>query len=97
MTESSLADVCAVIVSYHPEPSAISSLVDKAAMQVGAVVLVDNASVGDWQSALAESVSHRGGALLAQPHNLGLAAAQNIGIAWARSHGYRHSSRRPAS
>ena len=85
-----MTDVCAVIVSYHPEPSAISNLVDKAAMQVGAVVLVDNASVGDWQPALAESLSHRGGALLVQPHNLGLAAAQNIGIAWARSHGYRH-------
>lgn len=85
-----MTDVCAVIVSYHPESSVISKLVDKAAMQVGAVVLVDNASVGSWQPALAESLSHRGGALLAQPHNLGLAAAQNIGIDWARSHGYRH-------
>ncbi|WP_254425008.1 glycosyltransferase family 2 protein [Rhodanobacter sp. B04] len=85
-----MTDVCAVIVSYQPEPAAISSLVDKVAIQVGAVALVDNASAGGWQQALAESLSHRGGALLEQPYNLGLAAAQNIGIAWARSHGYRH-------
>jgi rhamnosyltransferase len=90
MTESCVTNVCAVIVSYHPEPNAISSLLDKMAVQVGAVVLVDNASEGDWHPVLAESLSRRGGVLLAQPHNLGLAAAQNIGIDWARSNGFRY-------
>jgi rhamnosyltransferase len=90
MSESPITGVCAVIVSYHPEPIAISSLVDKVAAQVDAVVLVDNASVGDWQPVLTETLSCRGGALLMQPYNLGLAAAQNIGIDWARSNGYRY-------
>ena len=90
MTEFPATDVCAVIVSYHPEPAAILGLADGMARQVGAVVLVDNASGGDWQLVLAETLSARGGALLGQPHNLGLAAAQNIGIEWARANGYRY-------
>lgn len=90
MTEHVVATVCAVIVSYHPEPMALRRLLDGVEPQVGAVVLVDNASDGDWHQAFGEALSARGGALLGQPHNRGLAAAQNIGIAWARSQGYQH-------
>jgi rhamnosyltransferase len=90
MTELSASGVCAVIVSYHPEPAAMLGLIAAVLPQVGAVVLVDNASSGDWQRALAQALSAAGGALLGQPHNLGLAAAQNVGIEWARSGGYRH-------
>lgn len=82
--------VCAVIVSYRPEPTALRRLVDGVAGQVGAMVLVDNASDGDWQPALARTLAAGGGELLGQSHNVGLAAAQNIGIEWARSHGYQH-------
>ena len=90
MTDSFATDVCAVVVSYRPEPVVISGLIEAVMPQVGAVVLIDNASAGDWQQALGEALSDRGGALLRQSHNLGLAAAQNIGIAWARSKGYRY-------
>lgn len=90
MTELATANVCAVIVSYHPEQAAITQLIDVVAAQVGAVVLVDNASGGDWQSVLGEVLSGRSGALLAQSRNVGLAAAQNVGIDWARSHGYHY-------
>ncbi len=90
MTDHSATTVCAVIVSYHPEPGTLSTLVDTVAAQVGAVALVDNASRGDWQARLGEVISVRGGVVLCQPCNVGLAGAQNIGIDWARSHGYRH-------
>lgn len=83
-------EVCAVIVSYQPEPAAIAALVSVVLPQVGALVIVDNASTGHWQFALGQMLSARGGALLAQPHNIGLAAAQNQGIDWARSKGYSH-------
>ena len=63
-------------------------LVENTGGQVGAVVLVDNASEGGWQESLAAVLSRRGGALLEQSANLGLAAAQNVGIEWARSNGY---------
>jgi len=90
MTEASVSDVCAVVVSYRPEPGALAQLVDAVVPQVGAVVLVDNASDGDWQVAIGARLAAHGGALLDQPRNVGLAAAQNVGIDWARRHGFRH-------
>ncbi len=90
MTEHPGHEVCAVVVSYHPDPTTIGRLIDSVARQVGAVVLVDNASDGGWQPAVAATLHVVGGALLAQPTNVGLAAAQNVGIEWARAHGYRY-------
>jgi rhamnosyltransferase len=90
MTRLSTSEICAVIVSYHPDPDAITSLIDAVAPQVGAVVLVDNASGGDWQAALERTLVAAHGGLLGQPRNIGLAAAQNLGIDWARSNSYRH-------
>src|SRR6185312_14441774 len=90
MTDATVGDVCAVVVSYRPEPDAMVRLVDAVMPQVGAVVLVDNASDGDWNQVLGRRLSAQGGAMLRQSRNLGLAAAQNVGIDWAREHGYRH-------
>lgn len=90
MTEPADREVCAVVVSYHPEPAAITALVAAVAAQAQAVILVDNGSDGAWQASLAQTLSAAGGALIAQPRNIGLAAAQNLGIDWARAHGYRH-------
>jgi rhamnosyltransferase len=87
MTESSTTNICAVIVSYQPDLVGLRNLVDRVASQVGAVVLVDNASDPLWQQTLSATLLARGGALLVQDTNLGLAAAQNIGIDWARSRG----------
>lgn len=90
MTEQSCPDVCAVVVSYQPDPRVIANLVEAMTTQAAAVVLVDNASDGDWQPALTSKLLAAGGALLRQPHNAGLAAAQNLGIDWARERGYRY-------
>ncbi|WEN14933.1 glycosyltransferase family 2 protein [Rhodanobacter sp. AS-Z3] len=89
MTEHAGQDVCAVVVSYHPDPIALWKMITAVAAQVGAVVLVDNGSRGEWQSTLAATLHGAGGALLAQTDNVGLASAQNIGIGWAREHGYQ--------
>lgn len=90
MTDSSPETVCAVIVSYHPEVATLRRLLDTLLPQVGAAVVVDNSASGNWQQALAAEMLGHDGALLAQPHNAGLAAAQNIGIDWARMHGFHH-------
>ncbi|MBD8873270.1 glycosyltransferase family 2 protein [Rhodanobacter sp. DHB23] len=90
MTEPAAVTVCAVIVSYRPEPAALRRLVDGMMPQVGAVVLVDNAGDDGWQLDLGRRLAVGDGELLGLSHNVGLAAAQNIGIEWARSHGYRH-------
>jgi len=80
--------VCAVIVTYQPDVVALNALLDAVTPQVGAVVLVDNASDGVWQQAVEYTRSDV--ALLRQPCNVGLAAAQNAGIDWARAHGSSH-------
>ena len=90
MITPATSEVCAVVVAYRPEPGTIEVLVDSIMAQVGAVVLVDNASGGQWQPALGAELSDGGGALLIQRRNIGLAAAQNLGIDWARMHGYTH-------
>lgn len=90
MTEAPVSDVCAVIVSYQPDPAAIADLLETVMPQVGAVALVDNASAGGWQMAVGELLAAHGGALLDQPRNIGLAAAQNVGIDWARARGFCH-------
>ena len=90
MNRLATGEVCAVIVAYRPEADVITGLVDATVAQVGAVVLIDNASNGSWQPTVGAALSAHGGALLVQPHNIGLAAAQNVGIDWAREHGYRH-------
>jgi len=83
-----LSTVCAVIVTYQPESATLSTLIDAVMPQVGAVVVVDNASDGIWQQTIQHNKPDI--TLLRQPCNVGLAAAQNAGIDWARVHGYGH-------
>lgn len=90
MTEPPSDTVCAVIVAYRPEPATLRRLVEGMAVQVGAVVVIDNTGAGDWQAGLATLLASGRGALVCPSGNVGLGAAQNIGIDWARTRGYRH-------
>jgi rhamnosyltransferase len=73
---------CAVIVTYEPDVGALRDLLARVEPQVDAVVIIDNASP--------VSPAAGGATLLAQSTNIGLAAAQNVGIEWARSRGASH-------
>ena len=88
ITRVDLSTVCAVIVTYQPESAALFALIDAVMPQVGAVVVVDNASDGIWQQTIQHNKPDI--TLLRQPCNVGLAVAQNAGIDWARAHGYSH-------
>jgi rhamnosyltransferase len=77
--------VCAVVVTYQPEPAALLALIGLVQPQVEALVVVDNGSARALLSDVPASVT-----VLSQPENIGLAAAQNLGIAWARDHGQTH-------
>ncbi len=83
-----ISRVCAIIVTYQPDAAALFTLVDAVLPQVGAAVIVDNASDGIWQQQLAQTRPDI--ALLRQPCNVGLAVAQNAGIEWACSQGYSY-------
>lgn len=86
MTDA-LADTCAVVVTYHPDPSALAGLLAALTPQVAATVVVDN---GGDDGALARLVANAGGVLLPQGRNVGLAKAHNLGILWARERGFMH-------
>ena len=75
--------VCAVVVSHHPEPGLLATLLGALEAQVGGVVVVDNATPG---AAVRNLCAARPGIeLLPLPENLGVATALNAGIARARA------------
>jgi len=81
------ADVCAVVVTYHPDaglPHRLSSV----SAQAGAVVVVDNGSADAERSMLREAALDPKIELLLNPENLGVARAINIGIQRAAALGY---------
>lgn len=89
MTEHEDAgSVCAVVVTYRPDHQALAVLLHAIAPQVGSIVIVANAATPEMQP-LVRGCSAQA-CLLPQQENIGLAAAQNLGIAWARSQGYRY-------
>lgn len=81
-----MEEVCAVVVTYHPDPMMLRELLDAIVMQVGAVVVVDNTAPGS--AGQCGDVFSDIATVLPQKGNAGLAAAQNLGIDWARGHGY---------
>ncbi|MHB1676694.1 MAG: glycosyltransferase family 2 protein [Sulfuriferula sp.] len=79
--------ICAIIVSYHPDadfPARVSAL----ACQVGAVIVVDNASGNTCTAMLAKLAQHDMLTLIVNPDNYGIARALNIGIQYAAEEGY---------
>ena len=86
MTKLYKSDVVAVVVTYQPELAVLGRLMDALVPQVSAVVIVDNGSrvdVAAWL--LGQNMSSVEVHLLSE--NRGIAAAQNVGIQWARTRG----------
>jgi rhamnosyltransferase len=80
-------DVCAVLVTFHPDAELRMTL-SSIARQVGAVVIVDNGSVDRELVMLHEIALDPAITLVLNSGNLGLARALNIGIARAVALGY---------
>lgn len=83
--------VLAIVVTHNPQMAALKVSLRAVAEQVEAAVIVDNASdnLADIQALLGD-IQDGSGAVLPQAENLGLGAAHNIGIRYAREHGYSH-------
>lgn len=88
MTECEEQAVCAIVVTYRPDPFALRSLLDAVGAQVGAIVIVDN--TGPDEASRCSDAMPGVVAVLRQGGNAGLAAAQNEGIDWARRRGHRY-------
>lgn len=84
MTQPHRLGVVGVVVTYQPELEILEQLLDALILQVDAIVVVDNGSHSD----LAAWTKGRGThavELLLLGENRGIAAAQNLGIQWARN------------
>lgn len=91
MSDLHVEHVCAVVVTYRPELALLNDLLRAVRAQVGGVVVVDN-TADSWSmgsdctdAPIADDVE-----LLRLRENAGLASAQNVGIDWARAHGFSH-------
>lgn len=73
----------AIIVTYQPDLASLGTLLDVLRIQADAVIIVDNGSNCDIDHFITER-KVAAETLLANDENIGIAAAQNQGIAWAR-------------
>jgi rhamnosyltransferase len=78
MNPGSKADVCAVVVTYHPDPGFPDRL-DRVRPQVGRVVVVDNGSSPQAREMLRNAAGPDVG-LIFNDANLGVATALNQGV-----------------
>lgn len=82
-------NVCAVVVTYQPDKACITALLNAALPQVGGLVVINNGQPGTV--VLPEFAEHAGSfSVQDMGRNLGVGAAQNRGIEWAKRHGYSH-------
>ena len=88
MTRNS--NVAAVVVTYHPEVVQLQSLLEALLPQVGAIFVVDNTDTyeAEWPSRLFHDIPAV--QIIRNRENLGVAAAQNIGISTALSGGFEY-------
>ncbi len=78
--------VCAVVVTYHPDSSALHNLT-RVGAQVPDLVVVDNGSTASELQSLRHASQNNGFHLIENHRNLGIAEALNQGVIWARANG----------
>lgn len=86
MASKPITKTAAIIVTYHPELGILKKLVEAISLQVDAVLVVDNGSkrmVIDWLQHMKNEAAH----VILLGANQGIAAAQNVGINWAKERG----------
>ena len=81
------ADVCGIIVTWHPDADLVARLI-RIAPQVQVLIIVDNGSAAAEILKLHEAARLMGIDLILNPQNLGIARALNIGADRAIALGY---------
>jgi len=82
--------VCAIVVSFFPDVATLLRLFVATIPQVDALVVVDNGTSDAAFDEFCAHVENDKVVILKQPRNIGLAAAFNCGITWARERGFSH-------
>jgi rhamnosyltransferase len=81
------SDVCAIVVTYHPD-AALAARLGRIAPQVGAIVMVDNGSTDAEVAMLHDIAADARIHLTLNGQNLGVARALNLGVQCAGTLGY---------
>jgi rhamnosyltransferase len=79
--------VCAIVVTWQPGQEVAGELATLLS-QVDGMVVVDNGSRAELLQGVRETSCASGFNLIELKENLGIAAAQNMGIAWAEAQGF---------
>jgi rhamnosyltransferase len=79
--------VCAVIVTYNPQPTLTTNVL-ALARQVGQVTVIDNGSPDGAEKRLHELQSNFGCKVIWNQANLGIAVALNLGVKYAMESGF---------
>ncbi len=87
VTPPSKGVICAVIVTHHPD-GGLFSRAERAALQVGRVVVVDNGSEDSSVRDLRRLSERLQAKLILNCRNQGVASALNQGVRWAADQGY---------
>lgn len=82
------ADVCAAIVTYHPQIELLEQVIAAVHDQVGRVTIFDNASTGAALDAYFDELRGRGVEVLRSQSNVGLGSAINHAARAARTAGF---------
>lgn len=82
--------ICAIVVSYYPDQPLLAQVIEASLPQVDCLVIVDNTPGPGAALALNQPHDSQRLTVLRQSTNIGLAAALNVGIEFARSKGATH-------
>jgi len=88
--EAVMPSVCAVIVTYHLDLNRLKVLLEVALPQADHLVVVDNGSDHQVLASVQTWAGHDGFSVIGIGENVGVAAAQNQGVTWARAQGCSH-------
>jgi rhamnosyltransferase len=82
------SDICAVVVTYFPQPDSAGNLL-ALAPQVGRLLVIDNGSSAETFEPIETAAREVGATVLRLGSNLGIAKALNVGLQHAREHGFQ--------
>ncbi|MGH8082866.1 MAG: glycosyltransferase family 2 protein [Lysobacter sp.] len=87
-THSRSAEVCAAIVTYHPQIELLEQVIAAVQSQVGRVTIFDNASTGAALESYFDELRGRGVEVFRSDRNVGLGSAVNHAARNARAAGF---------
>jgi len=87
-TTADSSEVCAIIVTYHPDEGLVERF-EAIARQVASVIVVDNGSTAQAVAMLRSLTAGENHRLVSNADNLGVAKALNQGVALATSLGFK--------